>query len=66
MAENKEDYIKIIQDIKDGKYDIKAITERAHKDVLSIYNIDVMCAKYAEIYDSDLRKGNVSWIKQSI
>lgn len=66
VAETKEDYVKIIQDIKDGKYDIKAITERAHNDVLSVYNVDVMCAKYAEIYDSDLRTGNVSLVKQSV
>lgn len=66
IAETKEDYIKIIQNIKDGKYDIQAIAERAHNDVLSVYNVDVMCAKYAKIYDSDLRVGNVGWIKQSI
>ena len=66
IAETKEDYIKVIQDIKDGKYDIKAIAERAHNDVLSVYNVDVMCAKYAEVYHSDLKSGNVEWIQQSI
>lgn len=66
IAETKEDYIRIIQDIKDGKYDIEAITERAHNDVVNVYNVDVMCEKYAEIYNADLKSGNISWIKQSI
>lgn len=66
IAETKEDYIRIIQGIKDGIYDIKAITERAHNDIKNIYNVDVMCAKYAEIYNTDLRFGDGTWIKQSV
>lgn len=66
IAETKEDYIEIIQNIKDGTYNLKDIAERAHRDVVSIYNVDVMCEKYAEIYKDEERFGNAKWVKQSV
>ncbi len=66
IAETKEDYIQIIQDLKDGKYDIEAIAQRAHNDVVNVYNIDVMCQRYAEIYNGNERIGNAKWVKQSV
>ena len=50
IANTADDYVRIIQEIKEGKWDIEKIIERAYQDVCEKYNIDVMCQKYIKIY----------------
>ena len=50
IANTADDYVRIIQEIKAGKWDIEKIVARAYQDVCEKYNIDVMCQKYIKIY----------------
>lgn len=50
LAEKTEEYIEMIREILDGVYDLDAISERAHQDVLENYTLDVMCGEYRKLY----------------
>ena len=50
IANSVDDYVRVIQEIKEGKWDINKIVERAYQDVCEKYNVDVMCQNYINIY----------------
>ena len=50
VAKTKEDYIRIIGEIRSGQWDLEKITDNARRDVEEFYNIRVMCESYAKIY----------------
>ena len=56
IADTVDDYVRVIHEIKEGKWDIQKIVDRAHQDVCKKYNIDVMCQKYIEIYRQNMTK----------
>ena len=60
-----DDYVQIIREIKDGKWDLEQITAKAYQDVCEKYNIDVMCQKYVEIYRK-AKKVKRKWKRKSV
>lgn len=50
IANHKDDYVKIIQEIKNKKWNVYKITEKAHQDVCDKYNVDIMCEEYRKKY----------------
>ncbi len=50
ICENFQDYINIIQQVQNEKYNLDEIEENANKDILKEYNIKVMCEKYEKMY----------------
>lgn len=66
IAESVEDYVRIIQEIKDDKWDIASIVYRAQQDVCEKYNIEVMCEKYIQIYKKAKRVKRKEWNQESV
>ena len=54
VCNNLEDYIKVINNILNDKYDLDKIVNNAYKDVLDIYNTKVMSDRYKKIYQESL------------
>jgi glycosyltransferase involved in cell wall biosynthesis len=52
ICRSAEDFALRITQVIEGKQDWIAMTEQAHKDIMTSYNTDTMAAKYKEIYDS--------------
>lgn len=50
IADTAGDIVDIIKRLKDGKWDVAKLTEKAKADVEEKYNILVMCEKYSERY----------------
>lgn len=50
VADTAEDIIRIIKEVKAGKWDVDKITGQAKADVEEKYNIQIMCEKYSERY----------------
>lgn len=65
IANTVDDYVQIIREIKDGKWDLEQITAKAYQDVCEKYNIDVMCQKYVEIYRK-AKKVKRKWKRKSV
>lgn len=52
VAGSFKEYIGILTDIRNGKYDIAKITAAARQSVLQKYSTKTMCAAYAKLYRS--------------
>lgn len=50
VCNNADDFVYVIENIQNGKYDINAIKQNAYNDILNNYNTKVMCNKYLEEY----------------
>lgn len=50
LCNTKEDFVRVIKGIREGKYDLKTIADNARRDVLENYNGNSMAKKYDEIY----------------
>lgn len=66
IADNIEDYVRIIEEIKAGKWDIGKIVETAQKDVYEKYSVEVMCEKYIKIYQSVKRIKRNIWNRRLV
>lgn len=52
IANDLNDYINIINNIIDNRYDLESIINNAYKDIRENYNIEKMCRDYIKIYNS--------------
>ena len=59
VCNNLNEFIEVIKNIQDNKYNLEKISENAFNDVKNIYNTDVMCKKYCNIY-----KGEMNYAKK--
>lgn len=50
ICDDLQDYIKVIKQIQNGKYDLNEIENNANNDILREYNVGVMSRKYEELY----------------
>ncbi len=50
ICNNLNDYNNILKDIKNNKYDLEKIANKASNDIYDKYNTDIMVKKYIEIY----------------
>ncbi|MBQ8822022.1 MAG: glycosyltransferase [Lachnospiraceae bacterium] len=50
IGDTAEDIVALIKEIKNGKWDLQKITERAKADVEEKYSIPVMCGEYSKRY----------------
>ncbi len=50
IADTPEEIVKLIEEIRKGKWDLEKITGRAKADVEEKYNIRVMCEEYSKRY----------------
>lgn len=66
IADNIEDYVRIIEEIKAGKWDLHKIVETAHQDVREKYSIEVMCENYIKIYQSAKRIKRSKWNRRLV
>lgn len=51
IANDLNDYINIINNIIDNKYDLEKITNNAHIEIIENYDIKKMCGEYMKLYD---------------
>lgn len=65
IANEPEDYVRVIKEIKEGKWDIWKIVERARQDICEKYNLDVMCREYIQIYQKVKKVKRRKWKKRS-
>lgn len=52
VANNLEDFFKVIQDVISEKIDVKKIQENAYYDILSKYDFSIVSKNYKDVYDS--------------
>ena len=57
VCNNLNEFIEVIKNIQDNKYNLEKISENAFNDVKNIYNTDVMCKKYCNIYKGEMNYG---------
>lgn len=57
VCNNLNEFIKVIKNIQDNKYNLKKISENAFNDIKNIYNTEVMCYKYCNIYKGEMNYG---------
>ncbi len=50
VCDGLEDYVEVIKQIQNGKYDLDEIENNANSDILKEYNVGVMSKKYEELY----------------
>ena len=55
IAKNLEDYIEIIENLVQNKYNIKQIQENARKSIEEKYNTKRMINEYLKLYTSEPR-----------
>lgn len=53
IANSKEDFIKIVESIKNNEYNLDSIKQNAYKDLEEKYNIKLMVKKYLKEYGED-------------
>ena len=57
VCNNLNEFIEVIKNIQDNKYNLEKISENAFNDIKNIYNTDVMCKKYCNIYKGEMNYG---------
>lgn len=57
VCNNLNEFIEVIKNIQDNKYNLEKVSENAFNDVKNIYNTDVMCKKYCNIYKGEMNYG---------
>ena len=57
ICNNLNEFIEVIKNIHDNKYNLEKISENAFNDIKNIYNTDVMCKKYCNIYKGEMNYG---------
>lgn len=50
VCNNLNEFIEVIKNIQDNKYNLEKISENAFNDIKNIYNTEVMCEKYFKLY----------------
>lgn len=53
FAKTPDEYVTIIKDILNNKYNVEKIVDTAYNEILSEYNTNVMSQKYAKLYRSN-------------
>ena len=71
ICEKTEDFIRIINEIIEGKKDLKKITEKAHKDIMENYNFEAVARKYMYVYEHSpvnkkLKEGEYDIVKDNL
>lgn len=51
ICRTKDEFVSVIKKIISKEVDCSQIVERAHEDIVHIYNADIMAKKYDEIYE---------------
>lgn len=51
LAKELKDYVTIINEIRNQKYDVNQITKHAFNDILTTYNTDVMTKEFIDLYE---------------
>ena len=54
ICNNLDEYIKVIKNIQNNKYDLEKISNNAYKDIIETYNIKVMSDNYKKLYAESL------------
>lgn len=57
VCNNLNEFIEVIKNIQDNKYNLEKISENAFNDIKNIYNTEVMCKKYCNIYKGEMNYG---------
>ena len=57
VCNNLNELIEVIKNIQDNKYNLEKISENAFNDIKNIYNTEVMCKKYCNIYKGEMNYG---------
>ena len=57
VCNNLNEFIEVIKNIQDNKYNLEKTSENAFNDIKNIYNTDVMCKKYCNIYKGEMNYG---------
>lgn len=57
VCNNLNEFIEVIKNIQDNKYNLEKISENAFNDIKNIYNTEVMCKKYCNIYEGEMNYG---------
>lgn len=50
VCDGLEDYVEVIKQIQNGKYNLDEIENNANSDILKEYNVGIMSKKYEELY----------------
>ena len=53
ICKDKEDYINVLNNILNNKYDLKRIKEESKKTIIKEYSIEKMCKEYEKIYEEN-------------
>ena len=57
VCNNLNEFIGVIKNIQYNKYNLEKISENAFNDIKNVYNTEVMCKKYCNIYKGEMNYG---------
>lgn len=57
VCNNLNEFVTLIKEIQEDKYDLVQISQNAFNDIKNTYNTDVMCQKYCNIYKGEMNYG---------
>ena len=57
VCNDLNEFIELIKNIQGNKYNLEKISENAFNDIKNVYNTEVMCKKYCNIYKGEMNYG---------